>query len=102
MKRVLGWVLLLAGICVVCAGLYLALSPLIHTYQSALDDPLKDAPISGANPTGEEDGKALARQMFKGVAVGALGLPLTIAGTVLLGVSFIQRMRKRMESRQAR
>ena len=99
MKRVLGWVLLLVGIGVVCLGIYLALAPVVSMYQTAMDDPMKDTPVAPGSPEGE-DGKVVAAQMFKGLIVGVLGLPLTIAGTVLLGVSFIQRMRKRLEQKR--
>jgi hypothetical protein len=105
MKRAIGWILLLAGIGVVCVGVYLALSPVIATYQSAMDDPLKDSPIAqqeGAPGGDQQEGKALAKKMLTGVAVGALGLPLTVAGTVLLGISFVQRMRKRFEKEAGR
>lgn len=101
MKRALGWLLLLLGIGVVCVGIYLALSPVIATYQTAMDDPLKDSPVA-AQSGNEEEGKVLARKMLTGVAIGALGLPMTIAGTVLLGISFVQRMRKRFEAKQQR
>ena len=98
MKRTLGWVFLLLGIGVVCVGLYLALAPVVATYQSAMDDPMKDTPIGASAGNGtEEEGKVLSRQMFKGVIIGALGIPLTITGSVLLGVSLIQRLRRRHE-----
>ena len=98
MKRTLGWVFLLLGIGVVCVGLYLALAPVIATYQSAMDDPLRDSPTGAPGSAGnEEDGKALARRMIRGVIIGALGIPLTITGSVLLGVSLIQRLRRRHE-----
>lgn len=101
MKRALGWLLLLLGTGVVCVGIYLALSPVIATYQTAMDDPLKDSPVATQSGN-EEEGKVLARKMLTGVAIGALGLPMTIAGTVLLGISFVQRMRKRFEAQRPR
>ncbi len=99
MKRAVGWALLLVGIAVVCVGIYLALSPVIAMYQTAMDDPMKDTPVTASAREGEE-GKALAAQMFKGVIVGAFGLPLTFAGTILLGISFVQRLKKRLDAKK--
>ncbi len=102
MKRILGWIFLLVGIGVVCLGVYLALSPVIETYAAALDDPMKDTPVTAQGGANQEEGTVLSHKMIKGVLIGALGLPLTITGSVLLGVSFVQRMRKKFESRSAK
>lgn len=86
MRLTLGILLTLFGGAVALVGLFGALSELVGLYSSAMNDPLAaDAP----------EGKAVGAAMFRWAVVGAVGVPFLLVGSVLLKLSFFQRLRAR-------
>lgn len=86
MKKYLGLALLLLGGGIMLTGLGLALTPLIELYRNNLEHPLDDP----ATPEAQTKPR-----MMKGVYVGAAGAPLMIAGSIMLKITMIQRLRGR-------
>lgn len=84
MKKYLGLALLLLGGAIMLTGLALAVTPLIELYRNNLEHPL-DEPATPETQT--------KPRMMKGVYVGAAGAPLMIAGSIMLKITMIQRLR---------
>ncbi|MCC6952257.1 MAG: hypothetical protein IT433_12545 [Phycisphaerales bacterium] len=84
MKKYLGLGLLLLGGAIMLTGLALAVSPLIELYRNNLEHPL-DEPATPQAQT--------KPRMMRGVYVGAAGAPLMIAGSIMLKISMIHRLR---------
>lgn len=86
MKKYLGLSLLLLGGAIMLTGIGLALTPLFELYRDSLEHPL-DEPATPESET--------RPRMMRGVYVGAAGAPLMIAGSIMLKVTMIQRLRGR-------
>lgn len=84
MKKYLGLALLLLGGAIMLSGIGLALSPLVDLYRSNLEHPL-DEPATPESQT--------KSRMLNGVYLGAAGAPLMIAGSIILKITMIQRLR---------
>lgn len=84
MKKYLGLALVLLGGAIMITGMGLALTPLIDLYRNNLEHPL-DEPATPESQT--------KSRMLRGVYVGAAGAPLMIAGSIMLKITMIQRLR---------
>jgi hypothetical protein len=80
MGKPLALLLMVVGGGIIVTGAFLALRPLASMYQGVLDAPL-DRPDGSNAP---EDGKQVQQAMFKGIYIGAAGVPLMIAGRFML------------------
>ncbi len=88
MRTTLGILLVLLGVGVMLYGLGGALLELLSLYQGAMSDPLAEPAV------GE---KERAQAMMRSAIIGAVGIPFFVAGSVLLKVSLIQRLRRRQQ-----
>ncbi len=86
MRAVIGTVLLLAGAGVILYGLGNALLALASLYQGAVNDPLNQ-------PANAEAGASARMTHF--ALVGAVGIIPMVVGSVLLKLSFFQRLSRR-------
>lgn len=86
MRLLLGFVLMLIGGGIMLFGIVLALRQLLGLYQGVLDDPL-------GQPAGAEE--AVQQGMFRGVAIGAVGVVPFIAGVVLFKGGMTRRRHRR-------
>lgn len=76
------------GLCV--AGIFLGVAPLIAVYRDAMTDPLKESGVSA---------QQTSSAMLRGLIVGAIGVPIFLAGSIMTGRSFIQRLRRAASGR---
>lgn len=83
MRSLLAWLLLLIGGLLVLYGIGTAVLSLAGLYEANLTEPMNQ-------PEGSED--AASGAMMRGVFIGLAGVPLFIAGAVLLKVTLIQRI----------
>jgi len=90
----IGFILILAGLSVGLAGLYIALQPVIGMYESALSDPLDSG---GDDP----EAKQVQSRIFRGVMIGAVGVPFLLLGTVLFVSGRMQARRRKRLGRTA-
>lgn len=84
MKKYLGLAFLLLGGAIMLTGMGLALAPLVELYRNNLEHPL-DEPATPESQT--------KSRMMRGVYVGAAGAPLMVAGSIMLKITMIQRLR---------
>ncbi len=90
MLKILGLLLALIGGVVVLTGGGLAMLELAGMYSHALSaDPL-------AVP--EQSEEETSRRMFQWLALGAAGLPLLIAGSVMCKAAFIRAMYRKLKA----
>ncbi|QQS09858.1 MAG: hypothetical protein IPK69_04345 [Phycisphaerales bacterium] len=89
---VLGGIALVIGLLVALVGLFLALRPVLGVYAEALNDPMgNDARAVGTSDP-LADGKQVAHSMIPGLAIMAVGVVVSIAGSVMLKVGLIRRL----------
>jgi len=86
LRGILGLILLLVGGGIMLTGGTFAVLPLVDLYRANLEHPL-DQPESAERNTSD--------RMLRGVYIGAAGTPLFIAGSVLLKITLVQRLRKK-------
>jgi len=94
MRKTLGIILIVAGFGLILCGLLGALRELQGLYQGATENAI------GMAETAEQDA---SKRMVRAAVIGACGVPLFIAGSVMLRVTVVQRLkRKKADSRRAR
>lgn len=86
MKTIVGIILAVVGAAVVLWGVFDALLPLMNYYKANVENAM-------GVPDGAE--QQLSSTMIRAVIKGAVGVPFLIAGSVLLKVSFVQRLRRK-------
>ncbi len=90
MKKTLAWLLLLIGGGIVLVGIGTALRELGSLYADMTTDPL-------GQPEGREE--AVVPAMFRGVLIGAAGIPILLAGSLMLMAARIRARLARSGSR---
>lgn len=94
-KSLLGFTLLLVGIAIIVFGMFQALRPVVAMYQEAMTDPMgSEAQHSGQQDALDNAKDDVPKQMFQGIAIGAVGLVPLLIGTVLLKIAMFQRLRR--------
>lgn len=98
MKSVVGFALVIVGIVIIVFGMYQALRPVVAMYQEAMTDPMG----TNAQATGQPDildnaKDDVPKQMFRGIAIGAVGLVPLLIGSVLVKIALFQRIRRRAQ-----
>ena len=83
MRTAIGLILLLVGAGVIVAGLWMGLQELRGLYEGATNDAL------GMGATAEQDA---SKRMVRAAIIGACGVPLFIAGSVMLKITVVQRL----------
>lgn len=100
MKTLVGFVLVMVGIVIIVFGMYRALSPVFAMYQEAMTDPMGTG-SAGANGAASGTGQGsvldsasgdVPAQMFRGIAIGAVGLVPLVIGSVLIKIAVFQRL----------
>ncbi len=86
MKVILGVALTVVGAAIVLWGVFDALVPLMNYYKANVENAM-------GVPDGAE--QRLSGTMLRAVVKGAVGVPVLLSGSVLLKISFFQRLRKR-------
>lgn len=83
MRSLVGIILVLLGGAIVIYGVLAGLAPLRGLYEGATNDAM------GMPPTAETDASKL---MIRAALIGACGVPLLLAGSILLKISIWQRL----------
>jgi hypothetical protein len=95
MKTLVGSALLLIGIAIIVFGMFQALRPVVAMYQEAITDPMgSSAQASGQPNVLDSADNDVPNQMFRGIAIGAVGLVPLLLGTVMLKIALFQRFRR--------
>jgi hypothetical protein len=89
MRVMIGIILMLAGGGLIVYGLLGALQELRGLYEGATGDAI------GMAPTAEQDA---SRGMIRAAIIGGCGVPLFIAGSVVLKVTVLQKLMGKKES----
>ncbi len=94
-KSLLGFTLLLVGIAIIVFGMFQALRPVVAMYQEAMTDPMgSEAQHSGQQDVLDSAKDKVPHQMFRGIAISAVGLIPLLIGTVLIKIAIFQRLRR--------
>jgi hypothetical protein len=95
MKSLVGFALVIVGIVVIVFGMYQALRPVVAMYQEAMTDPMgTEAQASGQPDILDSAKDDVPKQMFRGIAIGAVGLVPLLIGSVLVKIAIFQRLRR--------
>lgn len=93
MLRLLGWIVLLAGLFIMILGLGLAAQSFVGIYYDLAADPMADA------ATTAEPEKAAASEMLRWAIIGFAGAPVAVVGLFLTIIAKRNRMRARRFAR---
>ena len=83
MRTAIGLILTVVGAGVIVWGLWMGLQELRGLYEGATNDAL------GMGATAEQDA---SKRMIRWAIVGACGVPLFVVGSVMLKITFVQRL----------
>lgn len=98
MKSLVGFALVIVGIVIIVFGMYQALRPVVAMYQEAMTDPMgTEAQASGHTDILDNAKDDVPKQMFTGIAIGAIGLVPLLVGSVLVKIALFQRLRRRTQ-----
>lgn len=93
-KSLAGLALVLIGVAIIVFGMFQALRPVVAMYQEAMTDPMGSQTQAGQPDVLDSAKDDVPKKMFRGIAIGAVGLVPLLIGTVLIKVAIFQRVRR--------
>ena len=94
-KTLVGFTLVILGVCIIVFGMFQALRPVVAMYQEAMTDPMgTEAQHSGQPDILDNAKDDVPKQMIAGIAIGAVGLVPLLIGSVLVKIAIFQRLRR--------
>lgn len=90
MRRILGALLLLLGVCVMVGGIAMAMMEFMGIYAHAIDDPLSEPATTEAQTSDA---------MLRAVLIGAAGFPIAAIGSIMLKIGLIRKLNRQFRER---